>query len=572
MRANRLNVVLCWHMHQPQYRSQGIYTRPWTWLHAIKDYADMAAHIESVPGARAVVNFSPHLMVQLDDYARLIQRFLDHGMPIGDQILDALGGDFPVSASEQETLLRSCLRAHEITMRQRFAPYDHLCRKTEEALETRSLLTGQERSDLLVWYCLCWMGEFTRSRSPLVGRLVRQARDFTPTDRCELLGLVGKEIAGLLPRYRRLAERGKIELSITPWSHPILPLLLDFESARDSMPDVDLPTESYPGGEDRCDWHLRRAREHFERVFGRRPAGCWPSEGGLSQRTLEQLEQHGFRWTASGTNVLRNSLGDGYRNGHNQHQIWSAPSAVNGEQHDNQPSQDGIALIFRDDELSDLPGFTYSNWRADDAVNDLIHRLEQIQAYSASENTTVSIIMDGENAWEYYPENGREFLNTLYTRLAGHAHIRLSTFSELLDSVPREPLPRLVAGSWVYGTFSVWIGHPAKNRAWELLIDAKKAVDQAFRDDMQQELPAERILEQLSVCESSDWFWWLGEEGRAEDGPAFDELFRIQLRELYGLIGQAAPPILDQPIDDTHTVDEDGAAAGTMRQANQPGP
>jgi len=336
---------------------------------------------------------------------------------------------------------------------------------------------------------------------------------------------------------------------------------MDFASARESMPDVDLPNRAYPGGAARCDWQLQQAIGYFERHFGFRPAGCWPSEGGLSQQTLELLMRHEFRWTASGTNVLRNSLGNSYRNGSNQHQLWSAISE--------RPDGGQIACVFRDDELSDLPGFTYSDWRAGDAVSDLIHRLEQIRVHCAAQNPTVSIIMDGENAWEYYPENGREFLSTLYTRLADHPGIRLATFSRVLETTSLKPLPHLVAGSWVYGNFSVWIGHRAKNRAWELLVDAREVVDKALASDPGKQIEVDRINEQLSICESSDWFWWLGEEGRAEDGPAFDELFRTQLKALYRLVGVAAPAILDQPIDDTHASPQAGEAAGTMRQANR---
>lgn len=560
MQEKTLNVVLCWHMHQPQYKSEGYYTRPWTWLHAIKDYSDMASHIETVPGAHAVVNFSPHLMVQIEDYASLIRRSLDYGETIGDPILDAIGGSLPGLHDAREALVRSCLRSHEINIRQRFAPYDRLCRQAEQALQAGSLPQEQDCFDLLVWYCLAWMGEFTRNESVLARRLLDQAGEFTLQDRLDLLGLIGDVIAGILPRYRKLAEQGKIELSVTPWSHPILPLLLDFASAREALPDVDLPAAPYPGGEARCDWQLDQAIKYFEQTFGFRPAGCWPSEGGLSQRTLELLKRHGFRWTASGTNVLRNSLGDQYGNGNNQHQLWCAPQSG--------PDDRTIACIFRDDELSDLPGFAYSNWRAEDAVNDMLNRLEQILEHSAAPDPTVSIIMDGENAWEYYPENGREFLSTLYTRLAGHPRFRLTTFSSLLDSTALKPLPRLVAGSWVHGNFSVWIGHPAKNRAWERLTDARRAVDAALANGYENQLPLEQIREQLSVCESSDWFWWLGEEGRAEDGPAFDELFRVQLKALYRLIETPAPAILDQPIDDTHARHQGNAAAGTMRQAN----
>jgi len=563
---NTLNVVLCWHMHQPQYKSEGVYTRPWTWLHAIKDYSDMAAHIEAIPGARAVVNFSPHLMVQIDDYAHLIRDKLEHGTPIGDHILDALGGELPDTPSGKESLVRACLRSHEVNIRHRFGPYNELCQKAEMALEDQHLLLTSELQDLLVWYCLGWMGEFAREQSPLIQRLQHQAFGFNSQDRRDLLAFIGDLIAGLLPRYRRLAEQGRVELSVTPWSHPILPLLIDFETAREAMPDVGLPSGQYPGGEARCEWQLQQAIDYFELHFGLRPAGCWPSEGGLSERTLQLLQDRGFRWTASGTNVLRNSLGDAYGSSNNQHQIWSAPR-IEQKPVPSEPDRQPLACVFRDDELSDLPGFTYAGWNADDAVDDLVHRLEQIREHCTVPHPTASIIMDGENAWEFYPENGKAFLSTLYSRLAAHPRINLSTFSSLLDSVPLKPLPRLVAGSWVYGNFAVWIGHPAKNRAWERLIDARRAVDAALANGYDTELPLDRIYEQLSICESSDWFWWLGEEGRAQDGPAFDELFRVQLKALYRLIGETPPANLDFPIDDTHLTSATGSAS-TMRQAN----
>jgi alpha-amylase/alpha-mannosidase (GH57 family) len=561
MHQNKLNVVLCWHMHQPQYRCNDIYTRPWTWLHAIKDYTDMAAHIEAVPDARAVVNFSPHLMVQIEDYSRLIKHLLDNGEPGGDHILDALGGLFPEGNAEKEALVRSCLRAHDVNLRQRFAPYNQLCHLAEQALEAGNLPEQSDLTDLLVWYCLAWMGEFMRSESPLAGRMMEQEGGFSLQDQHELLALIGQQIADILPRYRRLAESGQVELSVTPWSHPILPLLLDFSSAREAIPDVELPAASYPGGEARCNWHLQHAIDYFEHHFGFRPTGCWPSEGALSERTLELIQNHGFMWTASGTNVLRNSLGNDHHESP-QHQLWAAPAENRDGQH--------LVCIFRDDELADLIGFSYSQWQAVDAVNDLVFRLEQALDHANTQGNsdpTVSIIMDGENAWEYYPENGREFLTLLYQRLTSHPRFQLSTFSDVLKRVPLQPLPRLTAGSWVYGNFSVWIGHPAKNRAWERLIDARQAVDEAIAKDYAGLLPVEQVLEQLSICESSDWFWWLGEEGRAQDGPAFDELFRLQLKALYRLIGVPVPAVLDQPVDDTHSQPDSGEAS-TMRQAN----
>jgi len=568
MHQNKLNVVLCWHMHQPQYRCNEIYTRPWTWLHAIKDYTDMAAHIEAVPDARAVVNFSPHLMLQIDDYSHLIRRLLDSGEASGDHILDALSGLLPEENAKKEALVRSCLRAHEVNIRQRFEAYNQLCQIADQALENGRLPEPGEMSDLIVWYCLAWMGEYMRSESPLAGRMMEQAGGFSLQNRRDLLALIGTEIADILPRYRKLAETGRVELSVTPWSHPILPLLMDFASAREAMPDVELPAGSYPGGEERCNWHLQHAIDYFEHHFGFRPDGCWPAEGALSERTLELLQNHGFKWTASGTKVLQNSLGagvsqhtDSYHQESPHHRLWTAPAENRDGNH--------LVCIFRDDELADLIGFTYSKWQAPDAVNDLVYRLEQALERANTQGiseATVSIIMDGENAWEYYPENGREFLSLLYQRLSSHPRFRLSTISDVLKRAPLQPLPRLTAGSWVYGNFSVWMGHPAKNRAWERLIDAKLAVDEAIARDHAGQLPLEQVLEQLSVCESSDWFWWLGEEGRAQDGPAFDALFRLQLKSLYRLIGVQVPAVLDQPIDDTHPQPA-SAETSTMRKA-----
>jgi alpha-amylase/alpha-mannosidase (GH57 family) len=544
MKNRKLNVVLCWHMHQPDYRKQGRYTRPWTWLHAIKDYSDMAAHLENVPGARAVVNFSPVLILQLEDYGRRIARLLSSGRSSGDDTLDALGGLWPQTASGTRKLMQQCLRSQDATIKRRFADYARLCQRAEQVLADDQALPRQELWDLLGWYCIAWLGESVRCDSPLAGSLARKAGRFTAADLRGLLALTGEVITGLLPRYRRLAEEGIVELSVTPFSHPILPLLLDFSSAREAMPEVELPETGYPGGEQRCHWQIERALEVFERSFGFRPAGCWPSEGGVSESTLALLSRYGFAWAASGTRVLRNSLANGEILAHCQ--PWrqapdiDAPGAGTGE----------INCFFRDDDISDAIGFTYSQWEAEDAVNDLVRRLEHVFEHLDHVGTpTLSIIMDGENAWEFYRENGAAFLEAMYSKLAAHPHIELTTFADILAGPVHAPcLPALTAGSWVYGNFSVWIGHPAKNRAWEYLVLAKGAVDEYLgRHDPGPER-REDILLQLAHCESSDWFWWLGEAGREEDGPAFDALFRQQLKSLYEMIGSTPPGELDRAI------------------------
>ncbi len=549
----KLNVVLCWHMHQPDYRYQGAYLRPWTWLHAIKDYSDMAAHLENIPVARAVVNFSPVLIEQLQDYPARIRACLDHATPIRDEILDALAGQVPegtTTHSSMPTLMRSLLRVNEAMMKSRFAAYARLHGEAKQALAEGRLLPRQQLDDLLVWYVLAWLGESVRSEALPVA-LQEKVGGYSAADRHALLQLVGEVCGGLLPRYRALAEAGRVELSVTPFAHPILPLLQELQCAHESMPHAPLPSAGYPGGTARCDWHLSEAVRVFRQAFGRTPMGCWPSEGGISEVTLAQLSHHGFVWTASGAKVLYNSLPE------------AVPVSVSAAHlHPWQMAAPGGEIVspacfFRDDELSDRIGFEYSKWPAGDAVDDLVRRIEHSADSAGPEEAVLSIIMDGENAWEHFPRNAAEFLTLLYERLGSHPRIRLTTFSAVLPRHAPLQLSRLVAGSWVYGTFSTWVGDPAKNRAWDLLINAKSAVDLALAPELTAAAQEQRepgpwvfaVLRQLAVCEASDWFWWLGEDNRLEDGPAFDLLYRQQLAGLYQLISAPPPVALDVPIN-----------------------
>lgn len=543
-------------MHQPQYRHavDGHYLRPWTWLHAIKDYADMAAHLETVPGARAVVNFSTILLEQLEDYAARIERWRIDGLPVGDRLLDALGGRIDASPAGSLTLAETCLHANEAHMIRAFEPFAELCDAARAALAEGVPLDDATLFDLVVWYHLAWTGESLRREQPLVRELQNKARSFTSDDGKQLLVLIGNVLRDLIPRYRRLSESGAVELSVTPHAHPILPLLVDTGVAREAMPQAPLPTAAYPGGVDRCRWHIERALAEFERHFGHLPTGCWPSEGGLSSDVVALLGEAGFAWTATGTRVLQNSLGGDAVRGH--FQAWRLPGA-----------RRGTTCFFRDDDLSDRVGFRYSTWAADHAVDDFIAHLEAVlRDWQAADPPVVSVIMDGENAWEHYPYNAWFFLQHFYTSLAGHEQIELTTYRDLLaDGIIVGELPKLVAGSWVYGDFAVWIGDPQKNRAWEHLAAAKRATDRVLAAPETDDGARDAILEQLGVCEGSDWFWWLGRDNRPEDSIEFDGLFREHLDALYRLLGEPVPGDL-QPIATSSDATAD-QVGGTMRRA-----
>ena len=565
--SRRLKVVLCWHMHQPNYfdPSTNEYILPWTYLHAIKDYVDMAAHLEAVPRAKAVVNFAPILLEQLDSYAKQVEAFHREGAALQDDFLAALASPaLPKDPAARINLVRSCLRANEKTIIARFPKFQHLADMANRMLDRPDdwkYVNSQYIADAVTWYHLGWMGETVRRKDPRIQKLEKKGSGFTLHDRLELMTVIGELLSGVIGRYRKLAEQGRVELSFTPYAHPIVPLLLDLESAREALPDAPLPlADGYPGGQERSIWHIEQGLKTFEHYFGFRPQGCWPSEGAMSMAALDLLDQSGVRWAASGESVLRNSLN-----------LELTPEALREDQSIHQPylpKDQKIACFFRDDGLSDSIGFKYSEWHADDAVGDFIHHLENIaKACAVKEDAVVSIILDGENAWEYYPENGYYFLNALYDRLAANKHIELSTFSECLDHIDvTDELPHIVAGSWVYGSFSTWIGEHDKNRGWDMLVDAKRCFDKKLASG---ELAGEQLKvaeHQLAICEGSDWFWWFGDYNPSEAVRDFERLYRLQLATLYQMLAEKPPEYL------SHSFTQGGgapAAGGVMRQGQE---
>lgn len=563
-RPERLPVVLMWHMHQPQYRDAltGQYVLPWTYLHAIKDYTDMAAHLEAHPRARAVVNFTPVLIEQLTELAHRVEAHLASGTPLPDPVLALLGpAEVPRAPLQRLEAVRACLRAHRKQMIERFGPYLELAGIAETLMtpERIGYASDQLVHDLAVWYHITWLGETVRRTDARIGALTEQGRNFTPQQRRELLALVGELLACVIPRFRRLCERGQCELSVSPYGHPILPLLLDFHAARESAPASPLPHHpAYPGGAERAAWHVAEGIRVFTEAFGVRPVGCWPSEGAVSTGALQLLDRFGFRWAASSANVLRASLDAHSAAASEDVQAYDRPYRLPGTQ---------VSCFFREDHVSDLIGFTYATWHGDDAARNLVHELTQLaRRHAGSPRHAVLVALDGENAWEHYPFNGYYFLRALYEALADHPLLELTT---LADCVARglepAPLGRIVAGSWVHGTLATWMGDPSKNAAWDLLCEAKHAFDRVIasgRLDAARQRAAER---QLALCESSDWFWWFGDYNPHDAVSQFDRLYRRQLANLYRLLQLDPPANLAQPLAVGHGTPEHG---GVMRRAH----
>ena len=533
-----LHLVLCWHFHQPDYRdADGRYQLPWTYLHAAKDYADMAAHLEAAPNLACVVNFVPTLTAQLLDYA---DQFTTGDLrdPLLARLIDLRLDELTPAAKHH--LVEQCFKLNHPTMLDPFPAYKRLYtlwKTVEESGEPGlAYLSGQYLADLVTWYHLAWTGETVRRARPDLLALMEKGEAYTPADRRALFDLYGEVISDLLPRFRRMAERGQIELSSTPHSHPILPLLLDFRAAREARPDMPLPAEpGYPGGAERARAHVDAALADHAVHFGKPPAGFWPAEGGVSEDGIRVMSAARVKWAASGEGVLRHSLGAQELSLDHKAEWSTTPYRL--------PETD-TALFFRDDHLSDLIGFEYQGWFGDDAVRHFIHALDEVRRHAPGPDPVVSVILDGENAWEYYPYNGFYFLSDLYAALQAAPNLRTTTFSDYLDLFPDSPKPlsRLVAGSWVYGDFATWMGDPAKNRGWDWLVAAKRAYDAA---PSERRAAAEPLLRS---CESSDWFWWFGDYNPADAVESFDRVYRQKLKRLYETLGATPPACLDRPL------------------------
>ena len=559
--SQSLSVIFYWHMHQPFYREAdtGRYHLPWVYLHAMKDYTDMAEILQQLPGAKAVINYVPSLVAQIEDYAEQMRAYLNGTQnELNDPLLAALAHKSGQFQKQDHTyLLDVCFRLNHERNMHRYPAFSRLWNMAEHAKKHDAIEYLGERfySDLVTWYHLAWLGETVRQRNFVARRLIEKAKGFTYQDRRDLLTLIASLLSDIPAMHQRLVAAGKLELTTTPYAHPIIPLMLDFNTARETVPDALLPNEPYPGGRERAQDHIELARNHHAERFGAAPAGCWPAEGAVSEETLALLGESGFQWCATGESVLHHSLKFNLREQQGNRDLYHPWKVGEGDQ--------AITCFFRDDRLSDLLGFEYSRWDTQDAINNFMHELAGIHHRTQGMDApVVAIIMDGENAWEHYHENALPFLIKLYQSIIEHEDYHLTTFSDYLAKSPAtEKLERLTPGSWVYGNLSTWIGDRAKTHAWELLIEAKHVFDNQIATlSAEQRANAE---EQLRICEGSDWCWWFGDYNPGAAVRDFDRLYRRHLKKLYQLLGCVAPASLDEDISKGGG---DAEGGGTMRR------
>jgi len=545
---NRIHLVLLWHMHQPQYRDpeNGRYVLPWTRLHALKDYYGMVEMLRKFPKFHATFNVVPALGMQLEEYAS--GNFHEPWFSLAFKNADDLARE-----DKAEILARAFQVNHERLMARwpRFVELYEWSRPVGGAQALVSF-TARDWRDLQFLSQLAWMEESWLQKDEVVSRLAAKGKDFTEQDKSSLKEKQLELLRLVLPAYRDAASRSQIEISTTPFYHPILPLLCDSDVARVANPSTPLPHRAFRHPEDARE-QLQLARQYHEKTFRAKPAGLWPSEGAVSDQALSLAAQEGFQWFGTDEGVLGRTLNVGFlrdSNGvpANAGRLFQPLRVQLGEQ--------SITGLFRDHHLSDLIGFVYSRMEGKAAAADLHARLRLLgEKVAGAQPLTVCLFLDGENAWEYYPGNGREFLREFYRRVESDPDFRALTASEAVASAGEIPVNTgIFPASWISANFDVWIGHSEDIAAWELLWDAREAYARAV-EAQKKELPGapteaglQTAHESLLVAEGSDWCWWFGPEHSTANDAEFDALFRKHLTGIYLALGQVPPEELAKPV------------------------
>ncbi|NLM52455.1 MAG: glycoside hydrolase [Firmicutes bacterium] len=536
-----LYVAFVWNQHQPFYQdtAQKKYIMPWVRLHAAKDYYQMAAILRRYPKIRQTFNLTPSLLVQLEDY---LQGAEDYYLKVMKPVKE-------LTTAEKRFLLQHYFDIHWERVIALWPRYQELLakqgyrREPEAVEEALARFTDQDYLDLQVWFNLTWIDPEIRAHDPELQALQAKGQNFTEADKKKVIAKQWEIMRQVVPVHQELALSGQIEVMTTPFYHPIMPLLVDSRSALRASPGLKVPkTYSYP---EAAAEQIVKAINQYYHYFNTHPAGIWPPEQAVSPETLALFAEHGFAWTISDEDILARSLGiefyrDGFGHVLNADELYR-PYLVRA-------GRKKIAMVFRDHHLSDRIGFVYHQMPLDHAVDDLIGRLHRIResVSGCAGPHLVTLALDGENAWEWYPHDKNVFLHKLYSRLSAESGLITVTVQEFLRQYPpTRELKQIFTGSWVDHSLARWIGSDSKNRLWEMLLKARQTLEEvrgsiSFEQFMQ-------AKENLLIAEGSDFTWWVDSMPYYQAAP-FEALFRKHLANFYRACGKEIPLEVRTPV------------------------
>jgi len=510
----------------------------------------MASIVEPFPDLRLNFNLVPSLVEQLEDYAK--------GSAMDRALKLSLKPARDLSLSEKVGLLASAFSANWETMVEPHPRYRELLQKRgkigneKDWTEAQRYFSMQDFLDLQVWMNLTWFNSTLREGDPFLHHLVRKGKDFSEEEKLRLLERQRQVINQILPLYKRLLNEGRIEITTSPYYHPIMPLVCDTDVAKEATSDIVLPTYRFRHPED-VQEQIRRGLESFFKHFERRAQGMWPSEGAVSQEVARLVARAGIRWMASDEEILYRCLGLLSPRGADKLKLLYQPYCLRGADFE-------LQLLFRDHLLSDLIGFTYARWEPKEAAKDFLRHLSRIRESLKDLRDQgpflVTIVLDGENAWEYFKNDGRDFLSFLYDGLTRDKSLQTVRVSDFLERFPaRKEINFLASGSWIDHNFRIWIGHEEDNAAWDLLsqtrddlvlLEGGPAGEMAGREGESNDL--EKAWQEVYIAEGSDWCWWYGDDHSSGMDEVYDSLFRKHLMNVYHFMGVDAPDRFYTPL------------------------
>ena len=533
--SKKLYLSFLWHMHQPYYKDDCTNTTlmPWVFLHAIKDYYDMPWYLEKFPNMKATFNLVPSLLAQIEGY-------LDG--TANDKFLEILKKDpGSLKLDEKGFLSEYLFLANEQHMVKPLPRYYELLLKLKAHDSSFDIFSNEEILELEVLFLLSWCGNYLRGNNELIKNLIIQGKNYSNDQKNNLITQLYSFLNEVIPYYKKLQDNGQIDISTTPFYHPILPLLIDRQSAKEAKPDVLLPT-STAEYTDFATLQVESAVDYFEKLFHKKPNGFWPSEGSVSSKTISLLSSCGVKWACSDEEILAKTLYDSNK------ELLYKPYTLKTENGD-------VNLFFRDKYLSDLIGFDYSKRSAKEAASDFVSHLKNIYL-NASSSPIVPVILDGENAWEFYPNNAQDFFEELYKLLDAQTWCETVLFDEVPEIKDLEftQLKTLGSGSWINGNFDIWIGSEEKNQAWELLDLTKNSFDEV--KNSLDEITLKKVEKEFMIALGSDWFWWYGDDHHTELNHQFDEQFRAHLKNVFELMNEEVPREIFIPIVKKETANQ----------------
>ena len=546
--GKKLSIAFIWHMHQPIYKSEpeGLYLMPWVRLRAIKDYLDMLFVMDKFKGLKLNFNLVPMLISSIYDYGYNDAHDIFSRLTITP--VEELTDD------EKEFILNHFF---DVNYQNMILPYPEYKKLYDKRFQSPDVsihdFSPQEYADIMSWFNLVWFDPMWRENPEIKSLFEKKNGEFTQADREKIIELQRDLIKKIIPAYKKYQEDGKIEISTSPYYHPILPLLLDMEDAKVANPNAQYPEINSDMSSD-ARLNVEIALDTFEDIFGIRPSGIWPSEQCISEKTLQLFQNLGVRWTISDEGILEQALKKEFVRDFRGY-LEDPYDLCHSYTYNYEDKK--IDLLFRDAVIPNLIGFEYPHHDPVKAANDLYDRIKTRQKKllsSPDEKHILTIAMDGENCWENYPNDGHEFLETLYKLILEDDDLETVRVSDYLDEIDKLEnrknsfvLETIKPGSWINRDFLLWIGEPTKNLAWTYMDNARCALI-----DYQQKYPEDENLEsawqELLISQSSDWYWWYGEPNDSGQDDIFDHLFREHLKNIYKAIKKPVPKYLETPL------------------------